>query len=171
MPEPYIEEFTFRGRCAEAEKGVEATYHVVLARFGTDPAGQPTLSRTSALTPAQAAAVGFSLDKILGTVASQALLERDAAKTLVATKDAEIEAAKSAEAAAKADWTEMAKEAEAAKVAKAAAERVAVAALEDKAAVAADLTTAMARIDELSAEPEGPSNPALHWITGGLLGS
>lgn len=171
MPAAYIEEFLYRGRCPDSEKSVDASFHVVLAQFVTGPAGDVSIIRSSPQTPAQAATAGYSLERILGVIANQAALERDAAKTLVAAKNAEIAAAKSAEAAAKADWTEMAKEAEAAKAAKATAERVAAAALEDNHALATDLTTAMARIDELTAPDEGPSNPALHWITGGLLGS
>lgn len=162
-----IYEFMYRGPVAAERR--EAAWHVILAEEVTSFGEQKLVTR-GPLTPAQAAALGYTLDKVVGDIAATALLSADAAKALVSAKDAEIEAANSAKDAAEADFAEQVTAARKADEDKAAAQRVAADAIKAKQEVDADLTAAMARIDELTSEPEGPKNPALHFLTGGLLG-
>lgn len=162
---PYVEEFLYRGRCPDCEPGAEAAYHVVLAQFTTGPDGKQQQLHTQALTPEQATEAGFPLERILGEMATKAVLERDAAITR-ATK-AEVE-----RDVAKADYTAMGAALVKADQARATANRVAADALARTEALSEDYGVLLKQYDEAIAAkaPTGPSNPLLHALTGGLAG-
>lgn len=160
----YVYEFLYRGRDPVAEKDKAPAWHVSLGEWVTGFDGVAKFHETGAVTPARAAELGFTLDKILGEMAATAITAADEAKAVVAAKDAEIEASK-------ADWTQMSADLKAAEDAKAAAERVAGAALQEKQSLAADLSAAMTRIDELQEPDDGPANPLLNKLTFGLAGN
>lgn len=160
----YVYEFLYRGRDPTNEKGKQPAWHVSVGEWIIGFDGVAKFHETGAITPARAAELGFTLDKILGEVAAAAVATADIAKADAAAKGAELEAAK-------ADWTQMTADLRAAEDAKAAAERVAGAALQEKQALAADLSAAMARIDELQEPDEGPANLVLNKLSFGLLGN
>lgn len=72
MGVPYVEEFMFRGRDPVAEPGMLGVYHVTLAQWFDDPVMGPQQRTRGPLTPEQATALGYPLNKILGDVAAQA---------------------------------------------------------------------------------------------------
>lgn len=160
----YVEEFLYRGRDADHEKDKSATFHVVLGQFVEGPDGAAQLLRTQPLTPAQAEAKGFTLDKILGEIAASATVEQ--AKEKERADKAELE-----RDVARQDYSEMAAQLQKANEEKQAAVRAAGAMAIDL-QNSADRELALAkRVDELTAEPEGPSNPMLNKLTFGLLGN
>lgn len=159
----YVEEFLYRGRDPEHERGQESTFHVTLAQFVQGPDGKHQQLRAGPLTPEQAVEKGFGLPRILDEIAQVAILERDAERARAERAEAERDAAK-------AEWTDMAKLVnDAAKEVKT-AQRVAGELAVEKQAVEAREAALIAQLDAAIAKPTGPSNPVLHAITLGLAG-
>lgn len=159
----YVEEFLYRGRDPEHERGQESTFHVTLAQFVEGPDGKRQQLKAGPLTPEQAVEKGFALPRILDEIAQTALLERDAAK-------ARAEKAETERDVAKAEWTEMSAALKRAEELKETAARVAGdLAREKQEAVERELAL-IAQLDAAIAKPEGPANPLLHTLTFGLAG-
>lgn len=100
MANPYLEEFTFRGRCPAHEAGTEAAYHVVIAQWIDGIDGKAKQVKTDALTPAQADGLGFTLNRVLGDIAAAAVRDRDAALSAKAAAEEQRDAAQAALSAA-----------------------------------------------------------------------
>lgn len=83
----YVYEFLYRGR----PDGSEA-YHVIVADEVKDPAGIVKHIETAPMTPAQAEAAGFPLDKILSEITAAALRDREQAITAKLEAEAERDA-------------------------------------------------------------------------------
>lgn len=89
----YLEEFLYRGR----PDGQPPAYHVVLGDAGTDAFGNPSLVLSGPLTPAQAEALGFSLQAVAEAINSQTLAaltqaqsDLDAARTKIAALEQQL---------------------------------------------------------------------------------
>ncbi len=72
----YLYEFLYRGQ--PSGSAVAPDYHVIIAVPGTDAFGNPTLTTSQAMTPAQAQAQGFDLPSIVSTI-NTALMAQNAA--------------------------------------------------------------------------------------------
>jgi len=96
MADPYLEEFTYRGRCSTHEAGTEAAYHVVIAQWIDGPDGRAKQIKTDALTPSQADGLGFTLNSVLGDIAVAAVRDRDAALSAKVAAEEQRDAAQEA---------------------------------------------------------------------------
>lgn len=67
----HVYEFLFRG--GPTSKPDDDTWHVVLANERVDMLGRSTIEISDALTPARAAELGFTLDKILSALDARAV--------------------------------------------------------------------------------------------------
>lgn len=91
MSETFLYEFLFRGR--PGGEAAAASWHVILGQVVTPPGGGAgQFVASGALTPAQAAAAGFPLERVLGGIETAALAERDAAVAALAAMTAERDA-------------------------------------------------------------------------------
>ena len=84
----YLEEFLYRGR----PDGQTPAYHMVLGDAGVDAFGNPSLSLSGPLTPAQAEALGFPLSAVAdaintGTMAALTQVQSELA-AVMAERDA-----------------------------------------------------------------------------------
>ena len=99
MSDVFLYEFLYRGRPGGEARA--ASWHVILGQFVTPPGGGAgQFVASAALTPAQAAAAGFPLERVLAGMEAAALAERDAAVAALAAMTAERDARRAEIAAA-----------------------------------------------------------------------
>ncbi|MFE1602112.1 hypothetical protein [Methylobacterium sp. ID0610] len=102
MSEAFLYEFLFRGRAADDPE--PPAWHVILGQVVRLPgAREAQFVDSGALTPAQAAAAGFPLERVLAGIEAAALADRDATAAALSAMTRERDALREALAAVTAE--------------------------------------------------------------------